>query len=389
MITRENIRELANFESGEGCAISFFYQPAPPKDRSHREEAILLKDLVRDALREAEKQGRNGCAKADLERILDIAEHMHGNSGRAKAIFASTKNDFWREFDLPPRLAGTCVFVNKHFHLRPLTAIADVMPRLLIVLVDRTKARFFELWMDEIHERENERMSNEITRRGRSDGFNGYEAGHAERHIGNEAMHFYKEVAERMTALYEAGFERFVIGCRDETWPEIEPYLHSYIKQRFVGHFPIDPATATGAQVREQADRLYDEFRMNRRAGLVREAMGQEKRNSRGAVGLKKVLDALEKGEIQTLLIAKTFSAPAAECTHCGHIDVNMSATCSACGRQTQELDDVADRLLANAVKSNIEIIHMHDDPAFASTGGIAALLRFRADQNTEVKKAG
>src|ERR1041384_4871074 len=117
MITRENIRELASFESGDGCAISFFYQPAPPKDKAHREEAIVLKDQVRDALREAEKQGSNGGAKADLDRILAIAERMHGNGGRAKAIFASSKNNFWREFDLPPRLARTHIFVNQHFHL--------------------------------------------------------------------------------------------------------------------------------------------------------------------------------------------------------------------------------------------------------------------------------
>jgi peptide subunit release factor 1 (eRF1) len=389
MITRDNIRELANFEAGDGCAISFFYQPAPPKDKSHREEAILLKDQVRDALREAEKQGRNGCAKADLDRILELAERLHGNGGRAKAIFASGKNNFWREFDLPARLAGTRIYVNKHFHLRPLTAIADVLPRLLIVLVDKTRARFFELWMDEIHERENFRLTNEITRRGRSDGFAGYEAGHAERHVDNEAMHFYKEVSDRMKDLYESGYERFLIGCRDETWPEVEPHLHSYIKQKFVGHFSIDPATASPNQVKEQAERLYNEFRMNRRAGLVREAVGQEKRNSRGAVGLKQVLDALEKGEIQTLLISKTFSAPATQCTNCGHLDANMAATCSACARKTRELEDVADRLLSAAVKNNIEIIHMHDDPAFAATGGVAALLRFRADQNTEVRKAG
>lgn len=389
MITRENIRELANFQTGDGCAISFFYQPAPPKDKSHREEAILLKDLVRNALRDAEKQGKNGSAKADLDRILDIAERLHGNGGRAKAIFASTKDNFWREFDLPARLAGNRIFLNKHFHLRPLTAIADVLPRLLIVLVDKTKARFFELWMDEIHERESDRMTNEITRRGRSDGFAGYEAGHAERHVDNEAMHFFKEVADRMKELHDSGYERFLVGCRDETWPEIEPHLHSYVRQKLVAHFAAEPATANANHVREQAEHLYNEFRMNRRAGLVREIVGQEKRNSRGAVGLKKVLDALEQGEIQTLLISKTFSAPASECTNCGHIDANVSDTCSACGRKTRELEDVSDRLLASAVKNNLEIIHMHEDPAFASTGGVAALLRFRADQNTAVKKAG
>ena len=51
MITRENIRELANFEAKQGTAVSFYYQPHTPKDKSHREEAILVKDLVRAALR--------------------------------------------------------------------------------------------------------------------------------------------------------------------------------------------------------------------------------------------------------------------------------------------------------------------------------------------------
>lgn len=393
MITRENIRELANFEAKEGCAVSFFYQPTTPKDKSHREEAILLKDLVRDALKNSEKHGRNGCAKADLERIQEVAGSLRGNSGRAKAIFASSKDNFWREFDLPARLTGTRLYVNTHFHLRPLTAIADVLPRLLIVALDKTKARFFELWMDEMREREQDRMTNEITRRGRSDGFAGYEAGHAERHVGNEAMHFYKEVADRMKALYDSGFERFLVGCRDENWSEIEPHLHPYIQQRFVGHFALDPATNDVSRIREDAERIYEDFRLNRRAGLVREIVGQEKRDGRGAVGLKKVLDALEKGEIQTLLISKTFSARASECTNCGHMDANVSDSCSACGQKTRELDDVSDRLLGHAVKNGIEIIHMHDDPQFASTGGVGALLRFRADHNTEamkeIRKAG
>lgn len=393
MITRENIRELANFEAKDGCAVSFYYQPTTPKDKSHREEAILVKDLVREALKAAEKHGRNGRAKADLERIQDIAEHLHGNSGRAKAIFASSKDNFWREFDLPARLTGTRLFVNTHFHLRPLTAIADVLPRLLIVTLDKTKARFFELWMDEIREREADRMSNEITRRGRSDGFGGFEAGHAERHVGNEAMRFYKDVADRVKTLYDSGYERFLVGCRDENWSEIEPHLHAYIKQRFVGRLSLPPETTDVGRIREEAERLYNDFRMNRRAGLVREVVGQEKRDGRGAVGLKKVLDALEKGEVQTLLVSKTFSARGSECSNCGHMDANVSDTCSACGQKTRELDDVSDRLLALAVKNGIEIIHMHDDPQFASTGGVGALLRFRADHNTEamkeVRKAG
>ncbi|HEX8927190.1 MAG TPA: hypothetical protein VF786_15430, partial [Terriglobales bacterium] len=88
MRMQDEIRELAAHESAQGCAVTFYYQPSTPKDQSHREEAILVKDLVRSALRNAEKNGRNGCARQDLERIAAMADHLHGNGGRAKAIFA-------------------------------------------------------------------------------------------------------------------------------------------------------------------------------------------------------------------------------------------------------------------------------------------------------------
>ncbi len=387
MITRENIRELAGFESGEGCALSFYYQPSTPKDKSHREELILVKDLVRNALREAEKHGKNGCARHDLEKILDMAEHLHGNAGRAKAVFACSKQNFWREYDLPPRLAETRLFVNQRFHLRPLTAIADVLPRLLIVAADKSKARFFELWMDEL--REIEKLANELPRRGRSDGFAGYDAGHAERHVEHEAMHWFKRLAERMREYQESGYERFLVGCRDENWPEIESHLHPYVKQRFVGHFAIEPATATFGQVRGAAEALYNEFRSNRRASLVREAVGGAQRNGRGAIGLRRVLQALETGEIQTLLLARNFVAPGVQCSNCGHLDSHIVKHCAVCGRDTVHLDDVSDALLRTAVRKGLEIIHIPDNPDLAAAGGVGAVLRFRADQNTEVKKAG
>ena len=43
MITREDIRELAQFQVDDelGCALSFYFQPRTPQNKSHREEAIL------------------------------------------------------------------------------------------------------------------------------------------------------------------------------------------------------------------------------------------------------------------------------------------------------------------------------------------------------------
>src|SRR5690242_8709738 len=103
MLTRDDVRELAQFSVADpnSCASTFYFQPRTPQDRSHREEAIQAKDLVRNAMREAEKNGKNGCARRDLTRILELAEGLHGNQARAKAVFVCGDQGFWREFDLP------------------------------------------------------------------------------------------------------------------------------------------------------------------------------------------------------------------------------------------------------------------------------------------------
>jgi peptide subunit release factor 1 (eRF1) len=380
MITRESIGELAEFESPEGSAVSFYFQPSAPQNKSHRDEAIVIKDAVRSAQRQAEKNGRNGFARADMERIQEMADRLHGNSGYAKAVFACSSKNYWREFDLPPRLAGTKLVISPRFHLRPLTAIADVLPRVCVALVGRTTARIFDLNMDRINERE--KFVSDLPRRGRSDGFFGYDAGHAERHVDNEAMQHFKKLGERLKETVDS-YDRLIIGCRDDTWPEVEPQLHTYARQKLVGRFSFDPATATVEQVKEQADRVMQEFRAHRVQDLLKEVVGEAQRNARGALGPKRVLRSLETGEVQILLLGQSFGAPAVECRNCGHVDIKVSPKCSGCGGPTREIEDVSDVLLSAAVRNGLEIVHVPPNPEFEKVGNVAALLRFRADQNT------
>ena len=72
MITREDMLELAQFQGhGAECAISFYFQPSRPKNKSHREDGILAKDLVRQALREAEEY-------SGVQADVDIPETAPG-----------------------------------------------------------------------------------------------------------------------------------------------------------------------------------------------------------------------------------------------------------------------------------------------------------------------
>jgi len=384
MITREDIRELAQFKADDphACALSFYFEPRTPQNKSHREEVILAKDLVRDALRESERQGKNGSARADLDRILTLAENLHGNQARGKAVFACSQQNFWREFDLPPQLGQTQLFVNRQFHLKPLAELLGAQPALWIAVVDRQRARFFDLRLDELQEGEG-LFRKPPLRQGRSDGFGGYDGGHSQRRVDDEALHHFKTVSEHLKNAFEAGrFEKLIIGCQDASWREFEDQLHPYLRARVLGRFAGEVANLNNEQIREYASRILRESQERRRRELVREVLDQAKSNNRGVTGLRRVLRSLELGEIQSLLIGDNFHHPAAECPNCDHLDAHVVRSCPACGHETRELEDISDAIIPLAIGRDVELFYIKDDPEFDRSGNIAALLRFRADQS-------
>ncbi len=388
-MTREEIRELAAFQADEtknACALSFYFQPDPPQDRSHRSEAIVAKDVVKQALKSAGAQGKNGALHADLDRVLEFATNLRGQS-RGKAVFACGAQNFWKEYDLPPRLGTTRIYLQERFQLKPLAALLGAQPALCVAMVDRQRARFFDLRLDDL--REGPSIVHLLSRSGASYGYNGYEAGHAERRVSEEALQHFKAVTERLRIDLERGaWERLIVGCQDVNWPEFESQLHPYVKQRVIGRFSADVASVTSEEIRDRANSVLNEWIRERGASKVKEAIDFAKSNGRGVTGLRRVLQALEAGEVQSLFMSGNYSAHAVECPHCGHLDAHMVPACVACGHGTRELTDVCDAIIRMAIRRDIELFYLKDAEDLDRAGNIAALLRFRSDQRRTGKIA-
>jgi peptide chain release factor subunit 1 len=388
MISREELLQLAQVESKEGCAVSFYFQPHTPQDQSHREEAIIVKDLVREALRKSERNGNHDSLRDDLNQILQSAEALHGNHSRGKVILACREKGIWRELDVPARMGRSELTVNSRFHLKPLVVAQSGPPRACIALVDRKKARMFELLGQHLLEMPTIEFG-QVPKHGRSDGYMGYDAGHRERHVENEVMHHLKWFAESLQSLLTRDkYRALLVGCREDLWPELEPHLHTYVKQRLVGRFLLDPVAATADEVREYAQRILEKNHKTEQQWLLHEVIGEAQRNARGAVGLRHVLTALERQEVQTLLVSRGFTAEAVECTNCKHLDTRMVHQCAVCGQATHQLSDVSDALVGIALRNGADIRFVDSDPELEKAGHVAALLRFRGDQKTTGKVA-
>jgi peptide chain release factor subunit 1 len=384
MMTRDEIRELAAFQADEtkgACALSFYLQPDPPQDRSHRREAIVAKDVVKQALKSAAAQGKNGSLHADLDRVLDLATNLRGNT-RGRAVFACSVQNFWKEYELPPHLGGTHIYLQPRFQLKPLAALLGAQPELCVAMVDRQRARFFDLRLDDLRERG--AIVHMLSRNASSYGYNGYEAGHAERRVSEEALQHFKAVSERLRTDFEKGLgQRLIVGCQDANWPEFESHLHPYVKQRLIGRFSADVASVSNEEIRERADAVLNRWIAERAATKVSEALDLAKSNGRGVTGLRRVLQALETGEVQSIFLTENYSARAVECPHCGHLDAHLVAWCVACGHRTRELADICDAIIPLAIRRDIELFCLKENDELNRAGNIAALLRFRSDQRT------
>jgi peptide subunit release factor 1 (eRF1) len=384
MISREELRQLASFECRhpDELAISFYFKPSTPQDKSHRQEGILAKDMVRKTIQELQMNGRFRDGLRDLQRILDLAERLHGNQARGKVVFACSTRGIWHEFDVPAGVASTKLFVNRRFHLRPLAAVFSEYPRLWVALVDRERARFLEIQFERV--REHPALMNPLPRHGRSDGYSGYDAGHTERHDANDYRRHYQIVAEAVkNAAEKKQFEALVIGCLDVNWPELQGQLHPYVQKKLLGHFSADLGTLTDVQAKQEAERIVRESLQQHHENLKREVIDEARSNGLGVTGLRRVLRATEMGEVETLLMTADYTARAVECTACGHMDSHLVPYCPLCGRATRQLDDICEALVPVAIKNNIGLVLVPRDETLDRVGNIAALLRFRADRNT------
>jgi peptide subunit release factor 1 (eRF1) len=389
MMTRDEIRELAAFQADESkgaCALSFYFQPNPPQDRSHRSEAIAAKDVVKQALQSSAAQGKNGSLHADLDRVLEVAANLRGQA-RGKAVFACSAQHFWKEYDLPPHLGATRIYLQPRFHLKPLAALLGAQPTLCVAVIDRQRARFFDLRLDDLRERA--AIVHLLSRSGASYGYNGYEAGHAERRVADEALQHFKAVSDRLRSDFERGvWERLIVGCQDVNWPDFEPHLHPYVKQRFIGRFSADVASVPNEEIRDRANSVLRNWIRERGVSKVSQALDNARANGRGVTGLRRVLQALEAGEVQSLFVSENYSAHAVECSNCGHLDAHVVPVCVACGHATRELADVCDAIIPLAIRRDIELFYLKAHADLDRSGNIAALLRFRSDQSRAGKIA-
>lgn len=375
----EELRELATAWSPEGDALSLYFNPERTSDLAHREEPLCLKEMIQQQLSTLRGSGR--ADDKDLARIQSTVAEMQGNQSLTKVIFASKRLDIWREYDLSGEFPSGLTAGNS-FQIAPLIAEQESRIRYSILLADRNTARLLLLEARQLIE-QSEALEEEDREKIRTTGTR--KSVHLERKKEEQVREHFTIVANRLMHFLEHGdFDRLIVGCRDEMWPEIEAELHEELKRVLAGRFHVDPRMATHEEIVERAQPIIDEFDQRQEQELVEKIMGGALSERLGSTGVAGVLEALEKGEVRTLAWTATMPerGGVSSCSNCGHLERGKLQKCELCASEMRWFERTEEALVRHALGNNLEVRVLRRvklPPPYE----IGAWLRFQADHST------
>src|SRR5438046_807490 len=142
------VQRLATIDPGPYWVVTC-YLKLEPRDRTRGKYLIKMKNRVKQAADALSKQSLGHVEReaiaADLQRVLDyLEEPNHLPSTRAIAIFASHGLDLFETLPLP-HVHRSRLAVEHEPLVRELVALDEEFGTILVVVYDRTAARFFEV----------------------------------------------------------------------------------------------------------------------------------------------------------------------------------------------------------------------------------------------------
>jgi len=377
--SQDQIEKLAKFKSEDFLTISFFLNTDKSQLRK-KEINLSLKNLLNSGRHHLEEMEMSKKKKEalldDMNRINKFcSQNLASYNFPGLAIFSCINQDFWQIFNLPnpPR---NRIFFDKNPYVRPLSAILDEHRRIFVLTLDRREAKWYEIFMGEISLLE--RFTEDVPKRVREGGWEGYESKRIERHIATHLHDFFKKTAKRTFELFKLNhFDWLFLGCHEDYCSDFEPLLHPYLKGRLKGMLKATPNDSSSKVLKDSLD-LEKKLKKQEDNEIVGRLISELEKGGLAASGLKPTLRSLNRGEVQTLVITRYFSTPGRICPRCHFLFVD-ELQCPSCQRKTDQLTDVIDEAVEAALDRNCQVKHITPPSKLSRYGKIGALLRFKA----------
>ncbi len=323
MITSQQIHRLIALKSSNHLIASLYLNMG----RDLRVPKTQFKDLVSSQREKLKKESlspeEKGWVEKDFEKMRRYIEGLREPRPRSIALFACEAEGIWEAYPLAQPMRDLLT-LDDSVHVRPLLAVLSKYRRVFTLLVDRAKARAFEIFMGEGEEKTE--IFSDAPKRVREGGWYGLNEKKIDRHVQQHVHDYLKRVADR-TFVYskEWEFDWLLLGGQPEIISDLEGHLHSSLRSRVI----------------------------------------------------QETLASLHEGSVHSLLIEEGFSEEGAVCPQCAFMALK-GGPCPICGKSMTAAPDIADEAVAGAIAQGLEVFNITPGVGLEKLGRIGAMLRYK-----------
>lgn len=378
MITWEQLRELAAFRAGQGCAVSLYLGLDPGIVPTAGDLGSHTRSLLARAERQLDEQSatlshdeRRALAR-DLERVEAwFGGELSREGIRGVAVFAAELDGLFLPLMLPWPVADEAR-IAKQLYLAPLVRLVGSGDGALVAYVGRERGDVYRLRAGRLVPLADETADVP----GRHDQ-GGWSQSRYERHIETIVDRHLRDVADALDrCVRRLRSVRVVLAGPEETRSGFEGLLSSETRAALVGWVAAE-AHVDAPRLLEAARPLLEQWRAGREEQLLARWREEAARNGRASTGWEETLEAASDGRVELLLVQDGADRSVYVCPACGRAQAT-DGSCPLDGTTLQEADTGLDLAVHQTLThgGTVEVIG-EERRDLEPVGGVAALLRF------------
>lgn len=357
------------------------YLKLEPRDRSRGKYLIKVKNRVKSAIQALPRLGLERRIADEVSRDLDRVQQFLRNPGnlphtQGVAVFACEGIHLFETVALPV-VHRSRLSVDASPLVRELASVEEEFGRLLTVVLDRSRARFFEVTAYDCRELVGLRSDSTRGKRfhGDQDGPGWGEHTYNNR-IRQEKQRHYEAIARELFAMDRRNpAHGIVLAGTGADAKAVEPFLHSYLAERVIGTVRLNPKEATASLVHSATLAVREDYERASERVLVGEML-EGVGTGWGVNGLRPTLKALARGQVRSLLVSSDAGEPGFRCGDSGRLALT-ERECRGEGEPIPVLD-IVDDAIEEALRQGVDVSVVYEPEARDAIESLGALLRFR-----------
>ena len=338
-----------------------------------------LKDLIAGLRASIQEQ-------AELERFKKSAHHLtdfvsaYEPRARGLVMFLDNTDDFFWHAELNIPVHNRADW-SRELLLQPLANAMDQFEPYGIVLIDRNNLRLFSVFLGEITQLVQKKLSSGRVRHIKTAGTDHMgSASRIQRKADEQIRANLRTVVKTIdTLLQNKRSRRLVLAGTPEMTAELHNLLPKRLSLQVIGSVNI-PMAADERAILSAAQRIADANERATEVEIVKEVVTAAAKDEKAVIGLGHTLKALNSDRIWELVYSDDFTSAGFECTRCGALFSVEKSGCPYCSASVQPVKDVIERAVEHALRhgAKIEVVTGEASAALDTAGGIGAFLRTR-----------